>query len=180
MMRIAGGDERAFGVIVNRHARKAHAIAFRILNNSADAEDVVQDILTRIWTRRGQWQPGRSKFTTWLYRVVMNGCIDFLRKPKFNTMDKLPDVEDVCPDQMQQMARQQAAEMLNRAVEQLPEQQRVAVLLSYNETLTNPEIALVMETTVMAVESLLKRGRQRLREILARQNETVSPLLNDG
>lgn len=142
--RLAANDEAAFRQLVERHIDRAFAIALRILGSRADAEDVVQDSMLKVWTHRGQWQHGRAKFSTWLYRVVTNRCIDLYRQPQ-----------------------------------RLPEQQRVAVILSYQENMSNGEIAEVMDTTVAAVESLLKRGRQQLRELLRRHERDIRHVFTD-
>lgn len=88
--RLAAGDEAAFRALVERHIDRAYAIALRIVGNAADAEDVVQDTMLKVWTHRGRWQHGRAKFSTWLYRVVSNRCIDLRRKPRTENVDVVP------------------------------------------------------------------------------------------
>ncbi|MEI2384807.1 RNA polymerase sigma factor [Breoghania sp. JC706] len=176
---IGSGDEAAFRLLVERHVDRGYAVALRILRSPADAEDVVQDAFLQVWTRRGEWQPGKAKFSTWLYRVVTNRCIDMLRKPKVEAMDVLPEVADDHCDQMQSLLRDEATEQLAVAMERLPEQQRVALVLSYTEALSNAEIAEVMNTTIFAVESLLKRGRQKLKHILRNSGRDVLSLFTN-
>lgn len=176
---IAGGNQSAFRVLVERHVDRGYAVAYRILHNSSDAEDVVQDAFLQVWTKRDQWQTGRAKFSTWLFRVVTNRCIDMLRKPRVETMETLPEVMDDQPDQVNEMARQEASNLLNETMGQLPDQQRVALVLSYSENLKNPEIAEIMGTTVSAVESLLKRGRQKMRHLLRNKGDSIAPLFTN-
>lgn len=163
---ITQGDEGAFRELVERHVDRAYALALRILRNGADAEDVVQDTLLKIWSHRGTWQSGRAKFSTWLYRVVTNRCLDLRRRPKTEDMDAAPEVVDARPDALTTLQRHEASDLLAREMERLPDQQRVALILSYYDDLSNAQIAEVMDTTVQAVESLLKRGRQHLRRQL--------------
>ncbi|HEV2555699.1 MAG TPA: RNA polymerase sigma factor [Bosea sp. (in: a-proteobacteria)] len=163
---ITGGDEGAFRELVERHVDRAYALALRILRNGADAEDVVQDTLLKIWSHRGSWQSGRAKFSTWLYRVVTNRCLDMRRRPKTEGMDEAPEMVDAQPDALTTLQRHEASDLLAREMERLPDQQRVALILSYYDDLSNAQIAEVMDTTVQAVESLLKRGRQHLRRQL--------------
>jgi RNA polymerase sigma-70 factor (ECF subfamily) len=163
---ITGGDEGAFRELVERHVDRAYALALRILRNGADAEDVVQDTLLKIWSHRGSWQSGRAKFSTWLYRVVTNRCLDMCRRPKTEGMDEAPEMVDAQPDALTTLQRHEASDLLAREMERLPDQQRVALILSYYDDLSNAQIAEVMDTTVQAVESLLKRGRQHLRRQL--------------
>jgi len=160
------GDDAAFRELVERHVDRAYALALRILRNGADAEDVVQDTLLKIWSQRGTWQSGRAKFSTWLYRVVTNRCLDLRRRPKTEDMDNAPEVVDAQPDALVTLQRHEVSDLLAREMERLPDQQRVALILSYYDDLTNSQIAEVMDTTVQAVESLLKRGRQHLRQQL--------------
>jgi RNA polymerase sigma-70 factor (ECF subfamily) len=164
--RIATGDESAFRQLVERHVDKAYALALRILRNAADAEDVVQDALVKVWTTRGAWRPGNARFSTWLYRVVTNRCIDLCRRPKTSDVDEAPELADGKADAVTTIHVGEVNLLLERAMAHLPGQQRIALILSYHDDLSNPEIAEIMETTVSAVESLLKRGRQKLRGIL--------------
>jgi len=177
--RLAASDEAAFRQLVERHIDRAFGIALRILGSRADAEDVVQDSMLKVWTHRGQWQHGRAKFSTWLYRVVTNRCIDLYRQPRTENVDAVPEPTDTQPDAVSAMYRDEVTQMLESAMQRLPEQQRVAVILSYQENMSNGEIAEVMDTTVAAVESLLKRGRQQLRELLRRHERDIRHVFTD-
>ena len=177
--RLAANDEAAFRCLVERHIDRAFAIALRILGSRADAEDVVQDTFLKIWTRRGEWQQGRAKFSTWLYRVVTNRCIDLRRRPRTEDVEAVPEPADKQPDAVSAMQRSEVFNMLEEAMNLLPEQQRIAVILSYHEDMSNAEIAEVMETTIAAVESLLKRGRQHLKKILRRNEGDIRHSFTD-
>ncbi|MDC7785265.1 sigma-70 family RNA polymerase sigma factor [Rhodoplanes sp. TEM] len=171
--RIAADDEAAFRMLVGRHVDQAYALALRILRNAADAEDVVQDTFLKIWTSRHRFEPGRAKFSTFLCRVVINRCIDFHRRQRTEPLDGIAEPADPRPDVITTLQRAEVNEMLEEAVAALPERQRVAILLSYHEGLGNEEIATVMETTVFAIESLLKRARERLRAVLRHQEQDI-------
>lgn len=179
LRRIAADDESAFRALVERHIDRAYAVALRILNNAADAEDVVQDALLRVWTNRHRWEFGRAKFSTWLYRVVTNRCIDLRRGPRTEDVDDLSEVVDDRPDALTTLHRAEVTDLLEAAMRRLPEQQRIAVIFSYHENMSNAEIAEVMDTTVSAVESLLKRGRQQLRKMLRRSERDIRQSLAD-
>jgi RNA polymerase sigma-70 factor, ECF subfamily len=168
LLRVATEDEAAFRSLVARHIDRAYGLALRILGNGADAEDVVQDTFLKVWTHRGRWEGGRAKFSTWLYRVVMNRCIDLRRQPRGEDVETVAEPVDDKPDAVTAIHRSEVTGMLESAMAKVPEQQRYALILSYHQELSNSEIAEVMGTTVPAVESLLKRGRQRLRELLKR------------
>jgi len=177
--RMSAGEEAAFRLLVVRHIDRAYAIALRIVGNAADAEDVVQDTMLKVWTHRGRWQHGRAKFSTWLYRVVSNRCIDLRRKPRTENVDVVPEVADSKPDASSIIERAEMSDLLEAAMQRLPEQQRIAVIFSYHENMSNGEIAEVMDTTVAAVESLLKRGRQQLRELLRRHERDIRGAFTD-
>lgn len=177
--RLAAHDEAAFRQLVERHIDRAYGVALRLLGSSADAEDVVQDTMLKIWTHRGRWEHGRAKFSTWLYRVVTNRCIDLHRRPRTDNVDAVPEPADAKPDAFSTLQRDEVTSLLEAAIQSLPEQQRVAVVLSYHEDMSNGDIAEVMNTTVSAVESLLKRGRQQLREILRQHKPDIILALSD-
>jgi RNA polymerase sigma-70 factor (ECF subfamily) len=177
--RLAAGDEVAFRMLVERHIDRAYAIALRIVGNAADAEDVVQDTMLKIWSHRGRWQHGRAKFSTWLYRVISNRCIDLRRKPRTENVETVPEVADGQPGAVELIERNELNGMLELAMQRLPEQQRIAVILSYHESMSNGEIAQVMDTTVAAVESLLKRGRQQLRQLLRKHERDIRTAFTD-
>lgn len=177
--RLATGDEAAFRMLVERHIDRAYAIALRIVGNAADAEDVVQDTMLKIWSHRGRWQHGRAKFSTWLYRVISNRCIDLRRKPRNENVETVPEVADGQPGAVEIIERNELNGMLELAMQRLPEQQRIAVIFSYHENMSNGEIAQVMDTTVAAVESLLKRGRQQLRQLLRKHERDIRTAFTD-
>lgn len=176
---IALNNEAAFRQLVERHVDRAYALALRILRNASDAEDVVQDTLLKIWTHRGTWESGRAKFSTWLYRVVTNRCLDLRRRPQAEGMDVLPEITDGKPDALTSLHRHEVSDLLTRELERLPDQQRVALILSYFDDLSNAEIAEVMDTTVSAVEALLKRGRQHLRKQLKAAERDIRQSFTD-
>jgi RNA polymerase sigma-70 factor (ECF subfamily) len=179
LIRLAANDETAFRMLVERHIDRAFGIALRIVGSRADAEDVVQDTLLKVWTHRGSWQAGRAKFSTWLYRVITNRCIDFRRQPRSDDIDTVPEPADTRPDAASTLQRNETTALLEKAMEILPEQQRIAVILSYHEDMSNGEIAEVMSTTVSAVESLLKRGRQQLKATLRRHERDIRHIFSD-
>lgn len=177
--KLATSDEAAFRMLVERHIDRAYAIALRIVGNAADAEDVVQDTMLKIWSHRGRWQHGRAKFSTWLYRVISNRCIDLRRKPRNENVETVPEVADGQPGAVEIIERNELNGMLELAMQRLPEQQRIAVIFSYHENMSNGEIAQVMDTTVAAVESLLKRGRQQLRQLLRKHERDIRTAFTD-
>jgi RNA polymerase sigma-70 factor, ECF subfamily len=164
--RMRDDDTEAYRLLVERHIDRAYALALRIMKRPADAEDVTQEAFIKTWQKRHAWQSGRAKFSTWLYRVIVNRCIDLQRAPRNHCLEDVPEPPDDKDDAPATIQKRQLYGQLDEALAQLPQQQRAALALSYFEDQSNGEIAEVMGLTVSAVESLLKRGRQKLRELM--------------
>jgi RNA polymerase sigma-70 factor (ECF subfamily) len=166
-------DVDAYRALVERHIDHAYAVAMRVLKNPADAEDVTQDAFVKAWVNRHRWDAGRAKFSTWLYRVIVNRCIDKQRLAKTEWLEEVAEPAADFADAVTVIHRRRVYGRLEDALQRLPTQQRVALVLSYYEDMSNVEVADVMGTTVVAVESLLKRGRKRLRELLRRSESEI-------
>lgn len=169
----ADGDANAARMLIDRLAPRCLSVAFRMLGNHAEAEDVAQDAMMRLWKVAPDWQPGHAKVSTWLYKVTFNLCIDLRRKKRPETLDALADPQDEgasASDRIQESARIDA---LQAALAQLPERQRQAVILRHIEELSNPEIAGILEISVEAVESLTARGKRTLAKNLASRRDEL-------
>ena len=176
LMRVANGDAGAARVLALRLGPRAFAQAARILKDQAEAEDVAQDALMRLWKVAPRWRQGEAQVTTWLYRVVANLCTDRLRKGRRvapGGLDAAPEMVDETPSAEARMMTQARGAALTAALAQLPERQRQAVELRHLEGMSTPEIAEVMEIGVEAVESLTARGKRKLAELLAGQRENL-------
>jgi RNA polymerase sigma-70 factor (ECF subfamily) len=164
--RYAAGDQSAARALTLRHAPRVFALARRMLGETAEAEDVTQETMLRLWRTAPDWQD-RAALGTWLYRVASNLCIDRLRRRRPLSADPPPEVADEGPGALGRLEARDRAAALNAALATLPERQRLAVLLRHFEDRSNPEIAEVLEVSVEAVESLLARGRRALAAELA-------------
>ena len=180
LLRYAQGDAAAASALTQRLGPMAFGVAFRVLGDRAEAEDVAQEALLRLWKAAPDWDQrrededredegrGTAKVSTWLYRVVMNLSIDVKRRRRGGSvdLDAIPEPADdsrSAADIMQDGARQEA---LQAALMQLPERQRRAVILRHIEGLGNPEIAEILDVSVEAVESLTARGKRALAKLL--------------
>ena len=173
LARFSKGDRAAALALTSRLAPVVFAQAFRMLGDRAEAEDVTQESLLRLWKAAPGWDATRAKITTWLYRVTSNLCIDCLRKSNRNSGDEVPEVADETPGidlKLQATARAQA---LQHALQTLPDRQRQAIILRHIEDLSNPEISDIMEISVEAVESLVSRGKRALASTLAPQKKAL-------
>jgi RNA polymerase sigma-70 factor, ECF subfamily len=170
MARVARGDEAAYRRLVRRHLPRTLGLARRITGNPADAEEVLQEALLRVWTTAPRWRPTAS-FRTWLYRVVVNLCLDRKRRPAFAALEDAGDPVDPAPDAVATLHRDETSRAVAEALAGLPERQRAALALTYYEGLGNAETAAVLETSVSSVESLLIRAKRALREKLSSLRE---------
>ena len=169
MTRVGQGDAAAYRVLVERHTRRSLGFATRVLGNAADGEDVMQEAFVRVWRNAPNWDPGGAKFSTWLYRVVMNLCIDRqrARKGKMVDLDNASELADDQPGADSAVQTGQVTQHVEAAISTLPDRQRAAISLCYLNGLSNKEAAEVLEINIKALESLLVRGRQTLKKKLA-------------
>ncbi len=167
---IVQGDHQAFSTLVHRHTDKFFGVAFRLCGHVQDAEDVVQDAFIKLWHKPESWDKSRgAKFTTWFYRVVSNMALDYIRRRKPAAGgDALDAVLDGQESQEQSLGRVQEEEMIERAIETLPDRQKLALTLCFYEGLSNKDAAEVMNVKVKALESLLMRAKSGLRDELSR------------
>lgn len=168
LVAFANGDRAAARDLTARLGPRALAQAARMLADRAEAEDVAQEAMLRLWRAAPGWRQGEARVTTWLYRVTLNLCTDRLRRRRPGPpLEALPEPADDAPSvaaAMQEGARLRA---LSDALAQLPDRQAQAVSLRHLEGLGNPEIAAIMDITTEAVESLTARGKRALGAILA-------------
>ena len=171
MIRIQGSDHEAFSLLVMRHTKMFYAAAYRMYPYQDEAEDIVQEAFLKLWRKPDMWKTGKgAKFTTWFYRVVTNLAIDCARKKKDSKGSEVLDrITDNTPDQQDMMEGDEQQKLLEDAIQELPERQKMALNLCFYEELSNKEAAEIMNIGVKALESLLMRAKSGLRDILTRQ-----------
>ena len=165
--RVAGGDRRAYGLLVSRHLDRTVTIARRVLNSTAEAEDVTQEAFLRLWQNAGRFDARSARFSTWFYRITMNLCLDRKRRPAMVDLDAAGDPADPALDAEGALAESRTRQAVANAVATLPERLRAAVTLTYEAGLSNAEAARSLDISVKALETLLVRARKSLREKLA-------------
>lgn len=168
--RAAGGDRAAQAALVNRNMPIVFRVAYRMLQDRAEAEDVTQETFLRAWKKLPDWQP-KAKFSTWACTVALNLCRDRLRKKKPVLMDELPERVDTALRPEDALASQQSLDGIAAKIAALPERQREALTLCALEGMSNIEAAAAMDVGVRALESLLARARRSLRASLSAQME---------
>jgi RNA polymerase sigma-70 factor (ECF subfamily) len=171
MQRVAQGDSAAFARLVALHMPRIVSVAWRMTGSRSDADDVAQEAFARVWVNAPKWRPtaqGGASLGTWLYRVVMNLCIDRKRRVRPESIDNVPEPEDERPDAACRIAERQMAERVREAIAALPERQRAVLVLCHYEGMSNIAAAASMAVSVGAVESLLIRARRTLKDRLAK------------
>ncbi len=172
----ATGDPFAAHLLMDRLLPPTLRYAARILADRAEAEDVAQEAMLRLWRIAPDWRNGEAQPRTWLYRVVTNLCNDRLRARKRRSVvpiDEVAEPLDPAAGVLAEIIEDERMAALTLALQCLPERQRQAVILRHIEGLTNPEIAAILEIGVEAVESLTARGKRVLQAILAEQKAEI-------
>lgn len=193
VQRAARGDGIAFSELVNRHYRRALRVAYGLLKNNQDAEDIVQDAFARVYARLAEFE-GASAFYTWLYRIVVNLSIDLIRKRRRERRadvddeqtrealrggaDLWPRYDDTHPGEAAE--RRQLAERLSKAFADLPEIHQAVLLLRELEGMSYEEIAATLAIKKGTVMSRLFHARKGLQQKLLVQDEGAQKAAPEG
>ena len=172
----ANGDRLAASALTRRLVPRVLGYAARLLADRAEAEDVTQEAMLRLWKIAPDWRSGEAQVSTWLYRVVTNLVTDRQRarqRRAATTLDDAPEVADEGRGAVAGMIEADRMAALDAALAQLPDRQRQAVVLRHLEGLSNPEIAVIMDIGTEAVESLTARGKRSLAAILSGQKAAL-------
>jgi RNA polymerase sigma-70 factor (ECF subfamily) len=177
MGRIAEGDEDAFEILVNRHQTSVLNLIYRFIGDRTQAKDLVQEVFIRVWHAAKTYKP-EAKFTTWLYRITTNLCLNELKSARrkkwfsFNRSDE--DGEHTFEETLVDSAlsaedlllEKERSRQISNALQSLPDNQRMALVLKRYDDLSYQEIAQIIGCSVPAVESLLVRAKRGLQEKL--------------
>ena len=161
---IQNGSSQAFSTLVERHSQRFYRLAYRYLQSREAAEDVVQEAFIKLWQSPALWQPEKnSKFTTWFYRIVVNLCLDLRKRKTPGPLDDGTPLIDEREPMDETMIRAQEQKMLEKEIAALPERQRMALNLCFDEGLTNQEAAEIMGINLKALQSLIMRAKTTLK-----------------
>jgi RNA polymerase sigma-70 factor (ECF subfamily) len=164
---VARGDPAAVRALMARKLPRLMSLASRMLGETSEAQDVVQETFLRAWRQAPDWKPGAARFDTWMHRVALNLCYDRLRRRREVVTDQLPEQVDEGPAPDRGLIAQDVGRRVAAAMAALPDRQREAITLCHYQDMTNIEAAALMGLSVDALESLLARGRRALRAALA-------------
>ncbi len=168
MAHLAKGQTSALGELARRHQNRVLEIAFRTLGHWDLAEDVAQETFLRVYRAAKHYRP-HAKFTTWLYRIVVNLCLDEQRRRAKGAASLESVASEGPPVSHADLAeKKEIAELVRTAVQELPERQRMAIVLYRYEGLSHAQISEITGWSQSAVESLLVRANANLRAKLAK------------
>jgi len=176
LARVREGDREAFGELVSKHKTAVFSAIYSIIGNTQETEDIAQEVFINAYTTAGSFK-GKSSFSTWLYRITVNKCMDYLRKRKRKEhyeveLDKEEGLKlkglamNSADSGYQNTERQELQEIIQKVLNSLPEKYRVILVLREIEELSYQEIARVMKVSVNKVKVLLFRARQKMKEKL--------------
>ena len=180
MDKVRLGNKHAFEILIHRHQRSVLNFIFRFMGNRTDAEDLTQEVFLRVWKAAGSYKPD-AKFTTWVYKIATNLCINKQRAIRIRRLfaqshpqeqkQGLKDsfiihagAEFLTPED-RFIDSEQSFQLLN-ALNELPTNQRLAIVLKIYDEMSYQEIAQIMDRSVLAVDSLLIRAKKNLRKKL--------------
>ena len=175
--RASGGDPAAFNQLMAMHEKRMYAVALRMFANREDAQDCLQEAMLRIYRAIGGFK-GQSSFSTWVYRITMNTCLDELRRKKnrpSTSLDNLldqgwsPSDGDNAPER--RAIQSETSKTLAGAIRELPEDMRSAIVLRDLQGYSYDEIAQMLDVNVGTIKSRISRGREKLREKLSKKAE---------
>ncbi|OLE54677.1 MAG: hypothetical protein AUG51_06900 [Acidobacteria bacterium 13_1_20CM_3_53_8] len=173
---IARGDERALASVYDSYARILFGLILRILNDREEAEDVLQEVFLQVWRRAESYDEGRGRPFTWLVTLARSRAIDRLRAINSRqraSREAAKEVSDEVSDAATDAFKSEQGEVVRRALEELPEEQRRALLLAYFEGLSQSEIAVRLGTPLGTVKTRMRSGLIKLRELLGAHMESL-------
>jgi len=166
--RMCRGDEAAFERVLDRHLEQITHYVRRMMHDSPEAEDIVQETFIRLWRSRGRFEAGRVKLSTWLHRIAHNLCVDHFRRRR-NREAVEPEVASAAGPESD-YETETRSRRVHAALLSLSERQRSAIVLCHYQGLSNRDAARILALSVDALESLLRRARAKLKALLEEES----------
>ena len=177
------GDHEAFGCLVRAYEKRVFALTRRLCEDPSDAEEAAQDAFLAVWQGLPAFR-GESSFSTWLYRLASNACVDLLRRegrhqsaagPSLNDEEVQLEVPDTAPSPQEQAERSELRQQIEAGLQALTPDHRQVLLLREMHQLSYDEIAQTLDVDVGTVKSRINRGRKQLRNFLLRSGNFSPP-----
>lgn len=160
-----GGDREAFNCLVGKYRSQVYRICFRFTGDHHDADDQAQEVFLRAFRGLPRFR-GQAQFSTWLYRITVNTCLNWRAGRKVHTEQLLDNLTDPAPGQIERLSREQRALAVRKAIAKLPAKQRMTLVLRAFHDLSHREIAEVMESPVGTVKANFYFALQNLKKVL--------------
>ena len=167
MSLVSKGDDIAFEELVQRHMKRAIRTAQAVVGNPADADEIAQEAFLLVWNKAETFDPTRSRFSTWMYRIIVNRALDMTRRRRIADGEPDPETPSDAQTPLEELIQTEEGEIVKNAVAGLNQRQRTAVALFHFEGLSVRDCADAMDVSEAAVESLLSRARASLRNRLS-------------
>lgn len=172
LARIVRGDQRAFAELYDRHARLVYSLALRLLQDRADAEDIVQEVFAQVWAQAARYEASRGAVAAWMLILTRSRAIDKLRAKRVRPeaaadASAAESVADLAASQDLELLSAEQVMRLQRAIKELPDAQRTALELAYYEGLTHVEVASRLNEPLGTVKTRIRQAVMKLREALA-------------
>jgi RNA polymerase sigma-70 factor (ECF subfamily) len=164
MTAVSARQQRAFRILMGRHMQRAIRVAQRVVRDAAEADDIGQDAFLRVLNHAASFDPGVARFTTWLYRIVLNLAFDRIRRRPLLPIEEASEVRSGDPEPVERLIADEERRALEQAMAGLSERQRGAIALFHMEGLSGEEAAKAMDLSAKTFESLLARARAALRD----------------
>jgi RNA polymerase sigma-70 factor (ECF subfamily) len=172
MAAVSARQHQAFRILMGRHMPRAIRVAQRIVRDSGEADDIGQEAFLRIWSHAASFDPDIARFTTWLYRIVLNLAFDRTKRRPLAPIDEAADVRSDDPEPVERVIADEERRILEQAMAGLSERQRGAIALFHMEGLSGEDSAQAMNLSAKAFESLLGRARAALKQNVQKIQDT--------
>ncbi|HEY4552714.1 MAG TPA: RNA polymerase sigma factor [Bacillaceae bacterium] len=180
IQQVLSGDKQAYAHIINKYKNPLYATVVRMVKNPQDAQDLVQEAFIKVYSQLGKYER-KSSFSSWLYRVAINHCMDEFRK-KHNRLQHVEMNEEKAPNTEHPevvFLKKEKNRQLEKLIRTLPEEERWIILLRYVNELSYAEISELTGIPVSHVRNKLHRAKKKMRETVKREGGYFDELSND-
>lgn len=181
IQQVLAGDKQAYAHIIDNYKNQLYATILRMTKNPQDAQDLVQDAFIKVYRNLEKYDASGS-FSSWLYRVAINHCMDEFRKKRYSMTQIEIDEERVVEPNHPELVflKKEKSRQLERLIGTLPEDERLIILLRYVNEISYEEIGEVMDMPLSTVRNKLHRAKKKMRETVKREGGYFHELSNGG